>query len=144
METISTLRYAGRAKSIQNRAHVNEEPKDALLRHFQEEIAELKKQLEEGAFEAGSGEEEEEEEDGEDDEEDEMITKEDNKAIADGPKKLKRRKSKVKNDAEVSFCWGFFFVFGCLKLCLFRLGNWENGRREGTTWEKSSGKRKGT
>lgn len=54
VETISTLRYAGRAKSIQNRAHVNEEPKDALLRHFQEEIAELKKQLEEGAFDVAS------------------------------------------------------------------------------------------
>lgn len=51
VETISTLRYAGRAKSIQNRTHINEEPKDALLRHFQEEIAELKKQLEEGALE---------------------------------------------------------------------------------------------
>lgn len=51
METISTLRYAGRAKSIQNRTHINEEPKDALLRHFQEEIAELKKQLEDGAIE---------------------------------------------------------------------------------------------
>lgn len=51
METISTLRYASRAKSIQNRTHVNEEPKDALLRHFQDEIAELKRQLEEGALE---------------------------------------------------------------------------------------------
>lgn len=44
------MRYAGRAKNIQNRTHVNEEPKDALLRHFQEEIAELKRQLEEGSF----------------------------------------------------------------------------------------------
>lgn len=51
METISTLRYAGRAKGIQNRTHINEEPKDALLRQFQEEIAELKKLLEEGALE---------------------------------------------------------------------------------------------
>nr|ABC86477.1 IP03512p [Drosophila melanogaster] len=41
METISTLRYASRAKNIQNRMHINEEPKDALLRHFQEEIARL-------------------------------------------------------------------------------------------------------
>ncbi|XP_033159947.1 kinesin-like protein KIF3A [Drosophila mauritiana] len=48
METISTLRYASRAKNIQNRMHINEEPKDALLRHFQEEIARLRKQLEEG------------------------------------------------------------------------------------------------
>lgn len=98
METISTLRYAGRAKSIQNRAHVNEEPKDALLRHFQEEIAELKKQLEEGAFDVASGDEDDEEED---DDEDEMITKEDNKVNGDGIKKTKRRKSKVKNDEEV-------------------------------------------
>jgi kinesin family member 3A len=51
VETISTLRYAGRAKNIQNHARVNEEPKDALLRHFQEEIEELKRQLEEGLFE---------------------------------------------------------------------------------------------
>lgn len=53
-ETISTLRYAARAKSIQNCTHINEEPKDALLRHFQEEIELLKKQLEDGLFEVGS------------------------------------------------------------------------------------------
>ncbi|XP_063697158.1 kinesin-like protein KIF3A [Culicoides brevitarsis] len=53
-ETISTLRYAARAKSIQNCTHINEEPKDALLRHFQEEIELLKKQLEDGVFENGS------------------------------------------------------------------------------------------
>lgn len=44
-ETISTLRYASRAKSIRNKAHVNEDPKDALLRQFQKEIELLKKQL---------------------------------------------------------------------------------------------------
>lgn len=63
METISTLRYASRAKNIQNRMHINKMPKDALLRHFQEEIARLRKQLEEGSFEdevQPSGEEEEE------------------------------------------------------------------------------------
>ena len=47
-ETISTLRYANRAKNIKNKAKINEDPKDALLRQFQEEIKELKKQLEEG------------------------------------------------------------------------------------------------
>uniref|UniRef100_A0A336MB45 Kinesin-like protein n=1 Tax=Culicoides sonorensis TaxID=179676 RepID=A0A336MB45_CULSO len=57
-ETISTLRYAARAKSIQNCTHINEEPKDALLRHFQEEIELLKKQLEEGLFEMNSGDDE--------------------------------------------------------------------------------------
>ena len=31
-ETLSTLRYASRAKSIQNKPKINEDPKDALLR----------------------------------------------------------------------------------------------------------------
>lgn len=44
-ETLSTLRYANRAKNIQNRARVNEDPKDALLRQFQIEIEQLKQQL---------------------------------------------------------------------------------------------------
>lgn len=48
-ESISTLRYATRAKSIKNNAHVNEDPKDALLRQLQKEMEELKKQLGEGA-----------------------------------------------------------------------------------------------
>ncbi|GBP45768.1 Kinesin-like protein KIF3A [Eumeta japonica] len=47
VETISTLRYASRAKSIENRTHVNSEPGDALLTRFQQEIDQLKKQLEE-------------------------------------------------------------------------------------------------
>ena len=47
-ESVSTLRYANRAKSIKNNAHINEDPKDALLRQFQKEIEELKRQLEEG------------------------------------------------------------------------------------------------
>uniref|UniRef100_A0A3P8U9U6 Kinesin motor domain-containing protein n=1 Tax=Amphiprion percula TaxID=161767 RepID=A0A3P8U9U6_AMPPE len=33
-ESLSTLRYANRAKSIQNRPRINEDPKDALLREF--------------------------------------------------------------------------------------------------------------
>ncbi|XP_067101509.1 kinesin-like protein KIF17 [Osmerus mordax] len=37
-ESLSTLRYANRAKSIQNRPRINEDPKDALLREYQEEI----------------------------------------------------------------------------------------------------------
>ena len=44
-ETITTLRYANRAKNIKNKPRVNEDPKDALLREFQEEIARLKAQL---------------------------------------------------------------------------------------------------
>ncbi|XP_034501488.1 kinesin-like protein KIF17 isoform X3 [Ailuropoda melanoleuca] len=41
-ETLSTLRYANRAKNIKNKPHVNEDPKDALLREYQEEIKKLK------------------------------------------------------------------------------------------------------
>lgn len=65
-ETISTLRYANRAKNIKNKARINEDPKDALLRQFQKEIEELKKKLEEGeeisgSDISGSGEEDDEE-----------------------------------------------------------------------------------
>ncbi|CAK5071622.1 unnamed protein product [Meloidogyne enterolobii] len=45
-ETLSTLRYSSRAKQIQNKPIINEDPKDALLREFQEEIARLKTLLE--------------------------------------------------------------------------------------------------
>jgi len=44
-ETMSTLRYASRAKNIKNRPKINEDPKDALLREFQEEINRLKSML---------------------------------------------------------------------------------------------------
>jgi hypothetical protein len=59
-ETISTLRYANRAKNIKNKPKINEDPKDAMLREFQEEISRLKAMLESqaegsGAFEEGGG-----------------------------------------------------------------------------------------
>lgn len=41
-ETLSTLRYANRAKNIKNKPKINEDPKDALLRQYQEEIQRLK------------------------------------------------------------------------------------------------------
>ena len=45
-ETLSTLRYAARAKNIQNKPRINEDPKDALLRKYEEEIKNLKAMLE--------------------------------------------------------------------------------------------------
>ena len=122
VETISTLRYAGRAKSIQNRAHVNEEPKDALLRHFQEEIAELKKQLEDGLLDGVSGDDDLDEDDEDDDEDDDMYeendgpaqepadnikneeeTKRKEKKVKDGTlKKGKKRRSNLQKDEEES------------------------------------------
>ncbi|KAL8594876.1 Kinesin-like protein kif3b [Nucella lapillus] len=80
-ETLTTLRYANRAKSIKNKPKINEDPKDALLREFQEEINRLKgklttkgepktkKRKKKRTRQAGDGQEEEEEEDDEDEEE---------------------------------------------------------------------------
>ena len=41
-ETLSTLRYADRAKRIKNQPKINEDPKDTLLRKYAEEIQVLK------------------------------------------------------------------------------------------------------
>jgi len=50
-ETLSTLRYANRAKNIKNKPKVNEDPRDALLREYQDEIKRLKELLQQ----SGSG-----------------------------------------------------------------------------------------
>ncbi len=44
-ETISTLRFASRAKQIKNQPKINENPKDAMLREFQDEIVRLRAAL---------------------------------------------------------------------------------------------------
>jgi len=44
-ETLTTLRYANRAKNIKNKPKINEDPKDALLRQFQDELNRLKSML---------------------------------------------------------------------------------------------------
>lgn len=44
-ETLSTLRYASRAKSIMNKPRINEDPKDAMIREFSDEITRLREQL---------------------------------------------------------------------------------------------------
>lgn len=44
-ETITTLRYANRAKNIKNKPKINEDPKDAILREYQQELARLKVNL---------------------------------------------------------------------------------------------------
>jgi len=45
-ETISTLRYASRAKNIENKPRINEDPKDAMIREFHDEITRLRAELE--------------------------------------------------------------------------------------------------
>ena len=54
-ETLSTLRYANRAKNIRNKPKINEDPKDAMLREFQEEIQRLKAQIASGGGDGGGG-----------------------------------------------------------------------------------------
>jgi hypothetical protein len=44
-ESLNTLRYASRAKFITNKPRINEDPKDAMIRQFQEEIEQLKIEL---------------------------------------------------------------------------------------------------
>ncbi|XP_065829280.1 kinesin-like protein KIF3A isoform X2 [Oscarella lobularis] len=79
-ETLSTLRYADRAKRIKNKARINEDPKDALLRQYQEEIEMLRKQLEE------------DNEDSEGDESEEEVEEEDE----NGRKVVRKRKKERK------------------------------------------------
>jgi kinesin family member 13 len=45
-ETLSTLRYADRAKRIVNNAIVNEDPNAKIIRNLREELETLKKELE--------------------------------------------------------------------------------------------------
>lgn len=77
-ETLTTLRYANRAKNIKNKPRINEDPKDATLRKYQEEIAGLKALLQKKkrrrwrrkAGEGSNGEEQDDEGETEDDDED--------------------------------------------------------------------------
>nr|AKS36881.1 KIF3A-like protein [Schmidtea mediterranea] len=61
-ESVSSLRYANRAKNIRNKAIINEDPKDALLRQYQKELERLEQQLKDGGIEDVSGESESESE----------------------------------------------------------------------------------
>jgi hypothetical protein len=44
-ESLNTLRYANRAKNIVNKPRINEDPKDAMIREFRDEITRLKRLL---------------------------------------------------------------------------------------------------
>ena len=48
-ETLSTLRYANRAKNIQNRPRINQDPKEAMLKEYQMEIERLRQLLDKSA-----------------------------------------------------------------------------------------------
>lgn len=55
-ETLSTLRYADRAKRIVNHAVVNEDPNARIIRELREEVEKLKVQLSQAEVRGGSGE----------------------------------------------------------------------------------------
>ncbi|XP_054474501.1 kinesin-like protein KIF3C [Anoplopoma fimbria] len=106
-ETLTTLRYANRAKNIQNQPRVNEDPKDALLREFQMEIARLRAQLNhrkwrskqkkeqvDGEGWEGDGDEETE---GEEDEE-EGVEKEAEEYVKLQEQRLEREKQDIRED----------------------------------------------
>ena len=82
-ETLGTLRYASRAKLIKNAPKVNEDPKDALLRKYEEEIKALKEKLSNGGMPEVIDENDEYEE------EEEEIEEEDNQK--NNPEKIKRK-----------------------------------------------------
>lgn len=52
-ETLSTLRYADRAKRIVNHAVVNEDPNARIIRELREEVNMLKKMLNEAQVRTG-------------------------------------------------------------------------------------------
>ena len=44
-ETISTLKYASRTSLIKNDPKINEDPRDAMIKKFEQELQSLKNQL---------------------------------------------------------------------------------------------------
>lgn len=44
-ETLNTLRFASRAKQVENKAKINEDARDALLREYKRQVEELKRKL---------------------------------------------------------------------------------------------------
>ena len=54
-ETLSTLRYANRAKNIKNKPKINEDPKDTMLREYKEEIERLRQLLTQSGLGSADG-----------------------------------------------------------------------------------------
>ncbi|XP_054910228.1 kinesin-like protein KIF3C isoform X1 [Poeciliopsis prolifica] len=100
-ETLTTLRYANRAKNIQNQPRVNEDPKDALLREFQKEIARLRAQLNHRRFRTKQKKEQVDgeawERDG--DEEEEEVEEEEVEKEAEEFVKLEEQRLELENEA---------------------------------------------
>ncbi|KAL3841790.1 hypothetical protein ACJMK2_019899 [Sinanodonta woodiana] len=116
-ESLGTLRYANRAKDIKNKPKINEDPKDALLREFQEEIARLKaaltqkggpkkkkrrsRKMENGEVVSESDEEDESDEEGGNNEEDaDAFMKEQQAKLEEDKKAILSNKSLIAEEKE--------------------------------------------
>uniref|UniRef100_A0A3Q1BR87 Kinesin-like protein n=1 Tax=Amphiprion ocellaris TaxID=80972 RepID=A0A3Q1BR87_AMPOC len=107
-ETLTTLRYANRAKNIQNQPRVNEDPKDALLREFQREIARLRAQLNHRKWRSKQKKEQvdgegwdrdgDEETEGEEEEEEEEVEKDAEEYVKLEEQRLEREKEAIRED----------------------------------------------
>ncbi|XP_042246596.1 kinesin-like protein KIF3C isoform X2 [Thunnus albacares] len=102
-ETLTTLRYANRAKNIQNQPKVNEDPKDALLREFQREIARLRAQLNHRKWRSQQKKEQVDgegwERDGDEDTEgEEEVEKEAEEYVKQEEQRLEREKEAIRGD----------------------------------------------
>ncbi|XP_037606470.1 kinesin-like protein KIF3C isoform X2 [Sebastes umbrosus] len=105
-ETLTTLRYANRAKNIQNQPRVNEDPKDALLREFQMEIARLRAQLHHRKWRSkqkkeqvdGEGWERDGDEETDGEEEEEEVEKEAEEYVKLEEQRLEREKQDIRED----------------------------------------------
>lgn len=110
-ETLTTLRYSNRAKNIKNKPRINEDPKDALLREFQEEIARLKAQLEKksgrrrkkrrrqrGGESGDDGADDGEEDDGDEEEEDSRVEGDKTDYWREQQEKLEKEKKAILED----------------------------------------------
>ena len=94
-ETLGTLRYASRAKLIKNAPKVNEDPKDALLKQYEEEIKALKEKLANGGDIPGEIEEIEEIEEEEEEEENDKNDNDNNEGKPKFKRKITKKITKV-------------------------------------------------
>ena len=101
-ETLTTLRYASRAKNIKNKPRINEDPKDALLRQYQEEILRLKEKLaQKGTQRKKRKPRKKREDENEESESETEASREDNNKISEADKKLIAEQLKTeKQEAE--------------------------------------------
>lgn len=97
-ETVSTLRYANRAKNIKNKPKINEDPKDAMLREFQEEIKRLKEMLE---SEIQEGDEQVQDEQVDEEQEEDSVQPISKKTKSKSPSKPKKKIIKKVNISEL-------------------------------------------